>query len=272
MTAYYAYWAYFSANLRALLRYRVAAFAGFVTQAFWALLRLSIFGAFYAALGTHERAPMNPRELTAYIWLGQGLFVLLPIRPDAEAVELVREGGLAYELTRPLDLYSFWFSRSVALRLAPVALRLPAVILFGLLVPSKSWALPLPASLGAFSAFAAALLISFLLSGAFTTLLSVLCLWIEGGVGLAQLVAIFAWVSSGLVLPLPMLPTRLRQIAEWLPFAGIFDAPLRLYSGNWSASLAALPLLRGLGWALSLILVSRALLRRSFARVEVQGG
>ena len=272
MTAYFAYWAYFSANLRSILRYRVAAVAGFVTQVFWGLLRLSLFSAFYAALGPNERPPLTGPELTAYIWLGQALFVLLPLRPDPEALELVREGGLAYELTRPVDLYSFWFSRSVALRFAPVALRFPLVALFAFLVPSKAWSLSLPPSGAACAAFVVALAISFLLAGALTALLSVLCLWIEGGNGLAQLVAIFAWLSSGLVLPLPMMPPWLRRIAEWLPFSSILDSPLRLYSGQLSASHAGLPLLRALGWALVLIALGRLILSRSLSRVEVQGG
>jgi len=272
VTHYQAYWAYFATNVRSLLRYRVAALAGFATQAFWGLLRLSIFSAFYSALGPHQRPPLSTHELTAYVWLGQALFVLLPMRPDPEALELVREGGLAYELTRPVDLYTFWFSRSLALRFAPVALRLPLVALFAFLVPIKAWALSAPPNASALVAFAAALSISFLLAGALTTLLSVLCLWIEGGNGLAQLLGTFAWVSSGLVLPLPMLPARLQKAAEWLPFAGILDAPLRLYSGHWQPAQAALPLLRSLGWALVLIAVGRLILRQSLSRVEVQGG
>jgi len=57
-----------------------------------------------------------------------------------------------------------------------------------------------------------------------------------------------------------------------MPFAGILDTPLRLYSGHLSLSEAAPALLRSLLWALALIAVGRALLRASLQRVEVQGG
>jgi ABC-type uncharacterized transport system permease subunit len=109
----------------------------------------------------------------------------------------------------------------------------------------------LPASPVAFAASLIALLISFLLSGALTTLLGVSCLWLEGR-ELAQLVPVFAWVSSGLVLPLSMPATRFPDSAEWLLFVGIFAAPLRLYSGNGAASQAAFAVVRGLGWHLGL--------------------
>lgn len=272
MTAVAPYWAYFTANFRALMRYRVAALAGFATQAFWGLLRLSLFAAFYAALPPNERPPLNGHELTAYLWLGQALFVLLPMRPDPEAVELVREGNLAYELTRPLDMYSLWFARSSAQRLAPMLLRLPLVALFAVLVPSADRALSLPPSFAAFAGFIAALAAAWLLSGALTAFMSVLCLWIDGGNGVAQLIAILAFVSSGLLLPLPMLPKSAQTIATWLPFAGLLDTPLRLYSSQIPPARAAFALARTLAWACTLIAAGRFMLRRSLARVEVQGG
>ncbi len=42
-----AYCAILSARFRMLLQYRAAAFAGFVTQLFWGLIRVMIFSAFY---------------------------------------------------------------------------------------------------------------------------------------------------------------------------------------------------------------------------------
>jgi len=267
-----AYCAYFSANLRALLRYRGAALAGFATQAFWGLLRLAIFDAFYRGLAPGERPPLDGRELTTYIWLGQAIFVLLPQRPDPEVIELVREGNLAYELARPLDVYTLWLSRSVALRLAPMLLRLPLVALFAACVPRANHALHLPPSWAAFAAFVFALVVACLLSGVLTALMSMCCLWIEGGNGVATLIAMCAYLSSGLVLPLPMLPKAWQATAEALPFSGLLDTPLRLYSGQIQPHAAAPVLVRTLAWTALLWLLGRVMLRRSLARVEVQGG
>ncbi len=272
MTAYFAYWAYFSANFRSLLRYRVAALAGFATQVFWGLLRIAIFGAFYAALAPNERPPLTGHELTAYLWLSQAIFTLLPQRPDPEVVELVREGNLAYELARPLDLYLLWLARSIAQRLAPMLLRLPFVVVFALLVPRAEHALTLPPSFGSFAAFVLALAVACLLSAAITALMSMLCLWIEGGNGVATLVAMLAYVTSGLVLPLPLLPKSWQPILTWLPFSGLLDTPLRLYSGQIPLSDAIPALVRALGWTCVLIVLGRVILSRSLSRVEVQGG
>jgi ABC-type uncharacterized transport system permease subunit len=68
------------------------------------------------------------------------------------------------------------------------------------------------------------------------------------------------------------LPKNLQIAAKWLPFTGLVDAPLQLYSGHLAPSEAALSLARTLAWASVFIALGRLLLRQSLNRVEVQGG
>ena len=59
-----AYVAVFGARFRALLQYRAAALAGLGTQVFWGLIRVMIFGAFYATAA--EAAPIVRRCSIAF--------------------------------------------------------------------------------------------------------------------------------------------------------------------------------------------------------------
>ena len=129
---------------------------------------------------------MSVAQLASYVWLGQGIWALMPLRADSEVAALVREGGIAYELTRPVDLCSFWFSRALALRLGPTLLRFPVVILVGVLLPRPEWCLRAPPSLSALLLFLTAISIALLLAAAFTTLLGVTFFWTEGGKGLCN--------------------------------------------------------------------------------------
>lgn len=266
------YWAQFSASFQLLLRYRMAAAAGVTTQVFWGFLRLSILTAFYAALPAGKAPPLSVAELAAYVWLGQALWGLVPLRAEAETATLVREGGIAYELTRPVDLYWFWLSRAIAVRLAPTLLRLPVVVLVATLLPRPTWALSAPASAAAFGAFVTALLLAVLLAGAFTALLGVTCFWTEGGNGVGHFLALLGVLTSGIVLPLPILPDGVRVTLEWLPFAGLSDLPLRLYSGQLAAQQAALPLLRSAAWTGIVMAIGWCSLRVSLRRVVAHGG
>ena len=111
------YQAIVSARFRTLLQYRAAALAGFATQLFWGLIRVMIFEAFFRSTSTQQ--PMDLADVVTYIWLGQAFFVLLPWNVDRDIQALIRSGAVSYELLRPLDLYTLWFSRALAWRTAP---------------------------------------------------------------------------------------------------------------------------------------------------------
>ena len=131
-----------------LLQYRAAAFAGLVTQCFWGAIRLMIVAAFYAA--STQAQPMSLPEVVVYIWLGQAFFGMLPWNIDEEFAQKVRDGSVAYDLLRPVDLYAFWYSHTLAYRIAPTTLRaIPLGLLAMLVLPRlglAEWALRAPPS------------------------------------------------------------------------------------------------------------------------------
>ena len=121
MKRFLPYLAVVSARYRTLLQYRAAAFAGLVTQCFWGALKLMVLAAFYAA--SQQDQPMSLPEVVAYIWLGQAFFGMLPWTIDGEFAQKVRDGSIAYDLLRPVDLYALWYSHTLAYRIAPTTLR-----------------------------------------------------------------------------------------------------------------------------------------------------
>ena len=65
---------------------------------------------------------MSFAQIVTYVWLGQA-FLLPACRgtSTARCAAMIRQGNVAYELLRPVDLYCFWFCRALALRIGPVA-------------------------------------------------------------------------------------------------------------------------------------------------------
>ncbi len=97
-----AYWAILGARFRTLLQYRAAAAAGFATQLFWGMIRMMVFEAFYRSTSVPQ--PMSYPEVVAYIWLGQAMIAMFPWNIESDLKAMIRTGGVAYELVRPLDL------------------------------------------------------------------------------------------------------------------------------------------------------------------------
>jgi len=264
--AFRPYLSILGARFRVLLQYRAAAVAGFGTQLFWGLIRMMIFTGFYAS--TTRAQPMSLPQVITYVWLGQALFAMLPWSLDAEIRAMIRSGAVAYELVRPLDLYSWWYCRCLAARVAPTLLRsLPlfcvAGIFFGLQAP-PSWSSGI--------AWFAATVGSLLVGCAFSNLMNISLLWTITGDGISRLVPTLVFALSGMLLPLPLFPNWAQRILAFIPFRDMVDLPFRLYVGQIPAVDAGSVLAQQIAWTLILMFFGRWLLARGLSRLVVQGG
>lgn len=260
------YWAIFSARFRTLLQYRAAALAGLVTQIFWGWVRVMIFYAFYQSSSAAQ--PMTYEQVVSYIWLGQATLLVLLYGADTDVIAMIRSGTVAYEMLRPMDVYSLWYARAMALRTAPVLMRaVPMFILAGLF-----FGLQPPVSVAAGSLWAAATMASVFLASALGTLMTVTMVWTISGDGIARITFSAAYILSGSIIPLPMFPSWIQPLLNFLPFRGMADVPFRLYTGNIPASEGAYVIAHQLAWTFIFVMCGRWLLARGTRRLVVQGG
>lgn len=268
------YVAIVATRFQMLLQYRAAALAGFATQLFWGAIKVMVFLAFFES--TTRAQPMTLSEVLVYIWLGQALLALLPWNVDPEIADHVRSGAVAYELLRPLDLYGFWFARTLAFRAAPTLLRMVPMLafaFFGLpLLGLGDWALPAPAGTPAALLCVLSLGATLVLSTAITMVMHIALMWTISGEGFNRLMPGVVPLLSGLVVPLPMFPDWLQPLLFWQPFKGLADVPFRIYSGHIAADRAVLEILLQFGWCALIVGFGVFLLGRASRRLVVQGG
>lgn len=260
------YLALTAARFRVLLQYRAAAIAGITTQFFWGLIRTMIFLAFYRS--STRPQPMSQADMVTYIWLGQAMLGLLPWNFDADVRNMLRTGAVAYELVRPLDLYTHWFCRAFAQRVAPTLMRsaplfVVAMLWFGMRPP-----------LGVASGFAW-LLTTFgatLLNAAFMTLVTITMFWTLSGEGLQRIAPFLVYMFSGMLLPLAFWPDWAQPMLHLLPFRGMIDVPFRVYLGRISPLQALAEFALQLLWTTAFVLAGRALMAKGMRRLVIQGG
>lgn len=261
-----AYTAVFRGRLAVLLQYRLAAFAGLTTQIFWGLIKVMILQAFYS----HSEAsqPISLVQAMAFIWIGQSLLQLLPWNMDKDIEAQVKTGNVAYELVRPLDLYWFWFFRSMASRLIPTVMRsLPLFVIAGLFFGLIS-----PISWTAGALFSISLIFATLLSTAITTLVVISLFWTISGEGILRLMPHITILLSGMVIPLPLFPDWMQPLLNIQPLRGIIDIPVRLYTGIIPANEAAYYFVFQSTWILFFVLTGKWLMNVALKRVTIQGG
>lgn len=107
------YWSFFRMRFLGSLQYRAAAWAGIATQFAWGFMKLLMYRAFYEA--GPAAFPMEFSQLATYIWLQQAFLMLFNTwRYDNDIFESITTGGVAYELSRPVPVYSMWFVKCIA--------------------------------------------------------------------------------------------------------------------------------------------------------------
>lgn len=260
------YLSVFGAQFQTLLQYRARAWAGFGTQLFWGLIRIAIFTSFYES--STQAPPMALPDVVTYLWMVQALFAMTYWSASPEVAMMIRNGSIAYELLRPIDLYWLWFARAVGSRLAPTLLRsIPLYITAGLFLGLRLPPSPLSGLL-----FFAGLAAGMAIIATCVCLLNVALIYTLSSDGIMRLSMPLTLLFSGLLIPLPLFPEWFQPIVYFLPFRHIIDTPIRLYTGSIPPSESLGALLHALLWFVALTLWGRWLVSRATARLVAQGG
>lgn len=252
------------------LQYRAAALAGVATQFAWGSMYLLMFQAFYR---TDPGAfPMEFSQLSSYIWLQQAFFSLFSLwNWDNEIVESIRTGQVAYELIRPMNVYTMWYTKTLSVRLSRALLRcIPILVVASLL--AAPYSLTLPRSPQAFVAFLISMAMGVSVLCALSMLVYIASFYTINSYGLRILVGSVSEVLTGGVIPLSFMPDGLKQALMTLPFGQVQDLPLRIYNGQAEGMEALYALCLQGAWLIILLAIGQYAMSRALRRTVVQGG
>jgi ABC-2 type transport system permease protein len=253
-----------------LLQYRIAAYAGIVTQFFFGMVMVMVLHGFYSSNSTSPM-PISYSSAITYIWLGQGMLAMLPWNGDAEVQNLIRTGNVSYELIRPMNLYNYWFARAFALRTAPTLLKSIPLFFVALLLP-KEYGMSLPPNILAFAGWIITTFGALMISCTITNIINMTTLYSLSGDGIQRLLSTIVTLCSGMIVPLPLFPDNLRSILSLLPFGGLVDIPARFFTGEIPFSQLMGYFVFQCAWAILLYILGQWILNRKIKDLIVQGG
>ncbi len=264
------YLSFFKIRLVAGLQYRAAALAGMSTQLVWGTMEVLVYRAFW--LESPEKFPMGMEALASYIWLQQAFLAFFSLwQWEVPLMDAVQSGEVAYELTRPTDLYGMWMARSMALRLSRAALRCLPILLVGALIPAP-YGLCLPASPAVFGIFLVSMALMLTVVCALVLALYAAGFYLESTSGLRWLLLAAADLLGGAIIPLPFLPEPLRTFAALSPFGAMQNVPLRIYSGDLAGGDLAAAVGLQIFWCAALIALGAQMTRCGIRRAVIAGG
>ncbi len=265
-----AYFSVFRIRLINSLQYRAVALGEIVTRFFWAFFEILAFTAVYAADGADFSMAFS--QTAAYIWMQQALYAVFSVSyGDADIYEPIRTGGIAYELVRPVDLYTRWLLSGAGNRIAPFCTSFLPVLFLALLLPAP-YRLLLPESIPQLLLFLLSTVLGLLITVSISTLMHISMFFTLSHRGTRIIFTAVSNLLSGGLIPLAFFPDRVRAVVQWLPFAAMRDIPLRIYCGTLAGGAVWSSLLLQSLWLVVLVVFGKLCMCASLKKIIVQGG
>ncbi|NMA95670.1 MAG: ABC transporter permease [Clostridiales bacterium] len=252
------------------LQYRAAAYAGIVTQFAWGLMEIMLYRAFYRA----NRAvfPMEFSQMASYVWLKQAFVALfMAWYLDNEIFMQISSGNIAYELSRPMDLYNMWFTKNMANRYARVLLRCIPILVVAIFVP-KPYGLSMPPSPISFIMFLITAILGSITVVAFCMIIYINTFYTLSPSGMRSIAISITDILAGAIIPLPFFPEKVLRIVKLTPFASMQNLSFLIYSGNITGSEMWQGISLQVFHLIALIILGKVYMNRALKRVVVQGG
>ena len=261
--------AYLAAARLSFRRYRTygaANISGLLTNAFFGIIRSSIFIALY-----RNRPEAEGYDLGAaltYVWVTQALIMPLYLWGWQEIAATIRSGSVATDLARPIDYFGYWLSQDFGRALYHILYRLLPTVAVGLFL----FRIRLPHNPLTWLAFPLALALAIVISFCFRFIINLGSFWLTDLRGLYAFALIFINLFSGFLVPLAFFPGGIRTVVQYLPFAGMIAIPLNIFLERLSFGQLLAALAQQIGWVAILILASQRFLQRATRKLVVQGG
>jgi ABC-2 type transport system permease protein len=221
-------------------------------------------GVLRSTMGDETVNGLTARSATAFIFVSQALISVTTLFGDYALVGLVKSGDVATELHRPWD----WSLYRLGADLGKSAF---AGITRGLAIAVGGWilfALPAP-DLRRTVAFLVTVVLAAVLASRIWTISGVAAFWLVDATGVVQLFVALAMFSTGLVVPLQLLPGSLGSLLGYSPFASLIQRPADVLLGQRGFVGVVAAQFAWIGVAEAAL---RCELRAATRKLEVQGG
>jgi len=232
------------------------------------VVRVYLFRSVWTALYAQNVAPAGIplHAMITYATIALLMSLILEVDGTRAIREKIREGTIATDLMKPINLPLYFFSDGLGMTLFAALTVIPSLLLALLLVHID---VPSPDALAAFFlAFILGYLVNFFLN----FLMNVVAFWTLETFAIQLMVRWASDLLSGQILPLAFFPGILGAIVQGLPFAAIYSTPLQIYIGTLPRSQWATAFGTQLMWLGVFALCSYIMWRSAARRVVVQGG
>ncbi|MEW2354715.1 ABC-2 family transporter protein [Spirillospora sp. NPDC029432] len=245
--------------------YPLGALAEAVTNTVFGFMRAYILVALWTkrpSLGGYDVA-----DAVTFCFVTQALIGPVQIFGGLELTERIRNGDVAIDLHRPVDLQGWWLADDLARGAAALVLRGGIPLLAGALVFPLRFPEP-----GTLAVFGVSVLLAIVTGFGLRYLVALGMFWLHDDRGLNSVALVMAMFFSGMLVPLVVFPGWLGEVARVLPWAALVQVPADVFLGKHAGAGLAGALAFQAGWAAVLLAAGRTLTLAARRKLVVHGG
>lgn len=218
--------------------------------------------------GAEAVSGVSQRDMITYTTISVIMGNLLTMGVQNRIAGSVRSGSVALDLLKPINIYGIYLAEDMgdcaaAFFQKAIPLLLVGTVMFGF---------PAPRSPVRFLLFLFSFAIGYLINWILAALLG-MCAFKTLKLGpLANAKGFIMKLLSGSIFPLWFFPNGFRTVLEFLPFMNIYQLPLGIYIGQYTADEILLRTGLQMFWCVALWLLFHILQKKAAAAVLIQGG
>jgi len=249
-----------------MLAFRLRYYTGVVTYLINVTVYYFIWRAIYSV--DPEYAAMGFSQMVTYVALGWTIRSIYFNNVDSQMATDILEGKISMVMLKPVSVQWSYISRALGeSAFRAIMLTAPTTVVVVLVFPVEP-----PASAIHFLAFLAAVAASILLVAAINFIVGACAVSLKSILGLLRAKFWMQELLSGLLVPITLFPSPLREISGWLPFQHIGFTPMMIYLGRMSGGEIARTFLLEWSWILLLLGFGAWFWRALARKITIHGG
>jgi ABC-2 type transport system permease protein len=229
-----------------------------------------LWEAVYKGSGKEQLSGFTRDSMMAYLLLVQisRMFSSMPGLAGGIARD-IRDGQLKKYLLQPIDMVAYLLAYRGAHKIAYIA---TSALPYGLLFFCFRSVFPPMPDVGTLLAYAASLLMAFLLGFFFESCVGMVGFWLLEVTSFLYIINTLNFFISGHMFPLDLLHPAVVAVLKVLPFQYLAYYPAMVFLGKVPEGELAQGLLIEAAWVLGLMVLSRLLYKRGLTHYSAYGG
>jgi len=252
------------------LQFRLATVVMVIGNLLYLIVVYFLWKSIYASAGTDVVNGMTFSDTLIYLVLATALFNFMEMYTVWEIGRSIQSGKIVLDLLKPIEYrkYLFW-SYSGTFVTQFIFTFLPTFIIVAAVTHSG---IHMGVNL---LFFVASVVMAVSINYSIDFLVGTVCLFTESIWGINIMKQVIVLLLSGATIPLAFFPEKLREVVELLPFAAIYDVPLKFLLWDGVSMEPHEPwcmLLFQLFWSIVMMILSKLFWKASLRQITVNGG